>query len=67
MIEKFKKLQNKYPNLSSAMCFIKLVKDKKIKRKSLEDLFNKLVDKLDYIGTPKKEILDWLSSEITKK
>ena len=66
MKEKFEELKVKYPNLSSAMCFVKMAKaiGKKWTKRQLNGYFNKLVDKEDYLGSEKREILDWLFKEL---
>ena len=67
MKEKFEKLKLKYPDLSDIMCYIKLVKGKRIGDVQLQCMFEELVPKSDYSGTPKKQILSWLRKEILKK
>ena len=66
MKEKFEELKAKYPNLSSAMCFVKLAKalGRKWTKRQLNSYFNKLVDRDDYLGSEKKEILNWLYEEL---
>jgi hypothetical protein len=61
MLDKFKELSDKNPNLSSAMVFVKLVKGKRMSVEQIEPLFDSLVDKSDWKGTPRKELLSWLS------
>jgi hypothetical protein len=60
MKKDFEIIQKKYPNLSSAMCFIKLVKIGKWNRTSVLKWWNKLVNKDDYVGKEKREIIDWI-------
>lgn len=56
MKEKFNELQEKYPSLSSAMIFSKLVKGRKMHQSQICKWFELLVDKQDHVGTPKKEL-----------
>lgn len=67
MKKQFEEIKIKNPNLSSCMCFVKLVKDKKITTTSLRFYFNTLVDKDDYKGSNKEEIIKWLIEEIIQK
>ena len=67
MKEQFKKLKLKYPDLSDIMCYIKLVKGKRINQRVLRQSFDELVPKVDYVGTPKEQIIRWLMREIIKK
>jgi len=60
MKEKFKELQDKYPNLSSAMVFVKLIKGKGYSKSVISRYFSSLVDKDDYSGSERKAILKWL-------
>ena len=55
MKKQFKELQNKYPNLSSLICYIKLMKNKSAfeKRK-----WFKLVDRDDWEGIKREEIVN---------
>ena len=46
------------------MCFVKMVKDKKISDFDLRKNFDDLVERSDYQGTPKEQIIDWLKREI---
>jgi hypothetical protein len=56
MKEKFKELTEKYPSLSSAMIFSKLVKGRKMQRSEITKWFGKLVDKEDYDKMDKNEL-----------
>jgi len=67
MKEKFEKIKLKYPDLSDIMCYIKLVKGKRIKEKELRQSFDEIVPRSDYVGTPKEQIIRWLKLEIIKK
>jgi hypothetical protein len=67
MQEQFEKLKLKYPDLSDIMCYIKLVKGKRIKEKVLRQSFDDLVSRSEYQGTPKEQIIRWLIREIIKK
>jgi hypothetical protein len=60
MKEKFKELQDKYPNLSSAMVFVKLIKGKGFSKNIISRHFSSLVDKDDYSGLEKRSLLKWL-------
>lgn len=69
--EKFDIITESYPKLSSAMCFVKMVKryDKnKIKwtKDKLTRSWKKLVDKDDYAGRELREIISWLIKSIIK-
>ena len=59
MKDKFKEIQEKNPNLSSAMCFSKLVKGRKMSKGDIRKYFNKFVDKADWVGTPKEELISF--------
>jgi hypothetical protein len=67
MKEQFEKIKLKYPDLSDIMCYIKLVKGKKINEKVLRQSFDDLVSRSEYQGTPKESIIKWLMREIIKK
>ena len=67
MKDKFKELTEKYPNLSSAMVFVKLIKGKKMTVSQIEPLFDSLVDKSDWKGTPRKELLSWMQEFSNRK
>jgi hypothetical protein len=56
MKDLFKQIQEKNPNLSSAMCFSKLVRGRKMHQKEISKWFSKLVEKEDWVGTPREEI-----------
>lgn len=60
MKERFKELQEKNPNLSSAMVFVKLIKGKGYSKGIISKWFSILVDKEDYLRMEKKAILKWL-------
>ena len=60
MIERrFKTLQSKYKNHSSLMCFVKAIKGRNLAHSLIEKNF-KLVDKDDYSGGGKLELMEWL-------
>lgn len=61
MKQKFEELKAKYPDLGNAIIFSKLVKGKKMTPKQVELLFDKLVDKSDWVGTPKKQLIEFFS------
>ena len=61
MQDKFEELKKKYPDLGNAILFSKLVKGKKMTPKQVELLFDKLVDKSDWVGTPKKQLIEFFS------
>lgn len=65
--DKFEKLKNKYPNLTSIMLFVKMVTGKRISDVQLRKEFDSLVDKEDWSGTPKEQIINWLKRDIIKK
>lgn len=58
--ETFKNIVDSYPNLSSYICFAKLVKGKKFNRVKITRLMNELVDKKDYSSSDKTFLLDQL-------
>ncbi len=62
MKTKLKKIQKENTNLSSLICFIKLIRKDKYKKGEIREGFNKLVNKSDYQGTNKKELLDFILS-----
>lgn len=61
MQDKFEELKKKYPDLGNAILFSKLVKGRKMTVAQIEPIFDKLVDKSEYQGTPKKELLEFYS------
>jgi len=60
MKQLFQELSDKYPNLSSAMVFVKLIKGKGYSKSVISRNFTSLVDKGDYSGSDKKALLKWL-------
>jgi hypothetical protein len=67
MKKDFEIIQQKNPSFSSAMCFIKLVKaGGKWNRKLLFKWWNELVDKEDYAGREKEEIINWIEEEFVR-
>ena len=65
----FKQIVNNYPNLTSYICFAKLVRERGFDRKKVSRLFTNLVDKHDYQPSQKEFLIDMLtkSSKLTKK
>jgi hypothetical protein len=59
MKEKFKELQEKNPNLSSAMVYSKLVSGRKMSKGDIQKYFTKFVDKADWQGTPKEQLISF--------
>jgi hypothetical protein len=59
MREKFKELSDKNPNLSSAMVYSKLVRGRKMSKQDIRKYFTKFVDKADWQGTPKEELISF--------
>jgi hypothetical protein len=66
MRDKINKLKEKYPDLSSIMIFIKAIKGTGLDNRKLRSLFNKWVDKEDWAGSNREEIISWLKKEILK-
>lgn len=60
MREKFKELQQKNPELSTAMVFTKLIRGRKMAKGEILKWFNRLVEKEDYSGREKREVLSWM-------
>ena len=54
----FKNIVESYPNLSSYICFAKLIKGRKYSRAKINRLMNSLVDKDDYRNSEKAVLLD---------
>lgn len=52
--------QEKSPLSSDLMCFSRAVHNQRFSRKFILRWFNKLVDKNDYDGKEKREIIEWL-------
>lgn len=66
MQDQFKKLQDKYPSLSTIMVFVKMIRNKRITDFELRKWFDILVDKSDWKGTPINSVLQRLTQEIKK-
>ena len=62
MNSQFKKIQKENTNLSSLICFIKTIYSQKYTKSEIRKKFNILVNKTDYQGTSKKELLDFILS-----
>lgn len=60
MKQKFIELRDKYPSLSSAMIFVKLIKGQGYSKGIISKWFTQLVDKSDYDGQDRKALLKWL-------
>lgn len=58
--ETFKNIVESYPNLSSYICFARLVKGKNFNRAKITRLMNELVSKGDYSSSDKTFLLDQL-------
>lgn len=58
--ETFKNIVESYPQVSSYICFARLIKNKKYNRGKITRLMNALVDKQDYSGSDKSVLLDQL-------
>jgi hypothetical protein len=56
MKDKFKQLEEQNPNLSSIMVFGKLVRGRKMHQKDISKWFSKLVDKEDWVGSPREQL-----------
>lgn len=66
MEKTFKNITEAYPNLSSYMCFVKLVKFGKIKKSTLRKYFNKFVETGDYLKSEKEALIKDLVLKIPK-
>jgi len=66
MQDKINKLKEKYPDLSSIMIFVRAIKGMKLENRKLRSLFNKWVDKEDWEGSNREEIISWFKKEILK-
>lgn len=62
MKNQFKKIKSENINLSSLICFIKLIQSNKYKKGEIRKGFNELVSTKDYIGINKKEMIDYILS-----
>ncbi len=58
----FEKLKKKNPYWSDYTCFSRAISGKGFSKRTISHHFNKLVDKGDYPGQEKKNILKWLYS-----
>lgn len=67
MEEKFKKLQEKYPDVPTIRIFTKMIMNKRITDFDLRKWFDILVDKSDWKGTPKEELIKWYKNYIIKQ
>ena len=61
MKKEFEIIQDNFPDLSSCMCFVKLIKGKKYPMPKVRVWFNKLVDKTDYDRMDKNDLMKFLS------
>jgi len=66
-MKNFETIKEKYPDSPDISCFIKMVKGRKIKDKELREMFDTYVPHSDYIGTPKEQIISWITKEILWK
>ena len=60
MKDRFKELSEKYPNLGSAIIFVKVIKGKGYTKPVIRKWFKILVDESDYSKMEKESILKWL-------
>jgi hypothetical protein len=63
MEDKFKELQEKFPNHSSLVLFGRLIRmtpKENWNQRKVSKYFNSLVDKDDYLPSEKKMIISWL-------
>jgi hypothetical protein len=65
--ETFKNIIESYPNLSSYICFAKMIKGKQFTRAKITRLMSSLVDKGDYLGSEKSALLDNLFNYSNEK
>lgn len=59
MLDKFKELQEKYPNTGNPIIFSKLVRNRKMSRNEVSKWFIKLVPKVDWVGSPKDSLVEF--------
>ena len=59
MLDKFKQLQSKYPDLGEAIIFSKLVKGRKMSMNEVSKWFVKLVPHKAWVGTPKEQLVSF--------
>lgn len=57
-------MKEQYPHLSSLVCYAKLIRTGEYSKAEIEKNF-KLVDKADYTGSSRTEILKWLKYGLT--
>ena len=58
--ETFKKIVDSYPQISSYICFARLIKGREYSRAKINRLMNELVDSSDYSSSDKSVLLDQL-------
>lgn len=59
----FKRIIKNNPEVSSLLCFVRIIKGKNYHIDSVEMWFDKLVDKQDYRrGKEKEELLGWINT-----
>ena len=64
-IQKFNEIQQTNPYWSSWTCFCEVLREIKLKdEKKIRRYFNKLVDKEDYEGVKKSELIKYLREEL---
>jgi predicted Ser/Thr protein kinase len=56
----FSRIRSENPYWSDYTCFAEAVRGRKFSRKTIIRNFNSLVDKEDYAGNKKKEVIDFL-------
>jgi len=69
MKEKFKELQDRWPNTSSLLIYFRLIKltpKENWSRRNVTSWFNKLVDPEDYEKAEKKLILNWMAKNMAQ-
>jgi hypothetical protein len=60
MLDKFKELQEKFPDKPTIIIFEKLIDGRKMSMPEIRKWFNKLVDRSDWEGSNKEEVLSFL-------
>jgi len=58
--EKFNQIQKDNPMWSSYICFCRTIDSKYLMSRDIKKLFNKLVDKSDYLRSEKDAVLEYL-------
>ena len=60
LTDRFNKIQEKNRGYSTLVCFSLAITGREYSPRFVEQFFYELVDKKDWSGTPKKQVLAWL-------